>query len=1055
MGVAASVKEPKGTNVEKFLGGEEPGGSTSSTDELVDPDEEEMQRRGTTTIVNLYARCEKLCEHRRAHHLSSMIVLYAKRGAAKTWKKLGESEVVRGSSWPNYRECFGVPFRVEQVLLLRLEVYRVRDELDIDDLRSQAFVGCAEFTMVDTIKARMKAGPVIPGSEGITDGWFYQSLQSHRPESQGQVALWAEEDIGAKSFVSFEVSCSELRQTDFWKRKPDPYLVYYRTTLQKQRPKSQFDDKRAPTLSTVGATSEEDTWVDTADVTRLEVMRSEIVRKTKAPRWRRSHIAVQKLCNGQSFQQIAIEVYDWYKMREPRLIGSCYTTFDDLSRCNRRRETLPLTLFTTLKRKKAQPLGGHRNSKLRRSSTFWDVQEGTSRSTIYNGRITLRGSQERQRTLNLSVKATAGHLLLDKIHVERKYSFLDFLRGGMTLRSIIAVDLTRSNASINDPHSLHYMSGDGINAYATTIKAMGDVLSSYTAGDEDGFLMYGFGAKIPPTHTICSHCFSLTGNFLMPAVPDVKSLVEAYQNSLKVVTLHGPTRLTKVLDTAFIWARPHAEATTEGSNGIDMKYHVLLLITQGGVEDDEEIVAQISEAAAIPLSIVIVGVGEGDLTFLRDLNAEVKAHQRHKMVVPCGNGHICQQVTQSALNKKYIKCTACRRELAELRTRWHCGECAHAGVNLCQDCAVSWAQQEADVPIHRDIVNFVHFDEYRGRPEALAGAALSRISQDVCEYYEHCGVKPRGLEKFEDVAGNPMQRTHVDAPSGPKKSIFISPKAKRDRMITKESNASSARFSSIGVGETPAPKEDALTEVQKQKIALEKHLAKLPPELRARRNEILQMLARAGYEPGAIDRTMREGVPEDSVESFVENLVHCSHGAGGKTYQDCLKEHVVEEKDDTDYSALLKERRLKEKEKKQAAAQNDRRLSLISMESLASRRSLDSQDLRNLAGSKDLPVAPETGDKPLAVLLGSSTGMSKPPDVNEMTLLPGSVQGEHHDVQPQRANLLGNCTICLERPIDVQLAPCGHAVACEQCVAKLASPICPFCRALVHERRRL
>jgi len=46
------------------------------------------------------------------------------------------------------------------------------------------------------------------------------------------------------------------------------------------------------------------------------------------------------------------------------------------------------------------------------------------------------------------------------------------------------------------------------------------------------------------------------------------------------------------------------------------------------------------------------------------------------------------------------------------------------------------------------------------------------------------------------------------------------------------------------------------------------------------------------------------------------------------------------------------------------------------------------------------------------------------------------------------------CTICFEKPIDVELLPCHHKVACEQCMSKAGS-LCPFCRTFVTNHKRL
>jgi len=1034
MGSNRSREEKKVTAVERFNQTKESGATpvvadakVESVEKGADLDEEERSRRGTTTMLNLFARCEKLCPGKRK--ISSAVVCYIRRGADTTWQQIGQTEVVRETTWPNYKEALKVSSYMEEVTYVRLEVYRVRSEIDMDDLSTQSFIGCVEFRLIEALKARSKG-------TGPTAGWLVLNLKSHRPESAGKIALWAEEDYSSKSFVSFELSGKRLHHTDFWKRRPDAYFILYTTNRHSTKTMSRGSVRISD--EPTGDEDDDDEWEDIQHVTRREVHRSETVRGTKSPGWRRCEMSVQKLCNSDSNQQIAIEVQDWYLLTKPIVIGWCYTTFDDLNTCFRRSTPLTLTLYTSSSRSNSTKV---RKDKLHRDSTRWSLTSNRN-----SGR-----PLDRQQMFE--TKLAKGQIIFEKVGVQRTFTFLDFVRGGLILKSIFAVDLTRSNSSIHDPRSLHYMGAGGKNDYSTAIRALGDVLASYAGdGSSAGFPTYGFGARIPPTHTICSDCFSLTGDFLAPEVKDIDSAVEAYKHSVQVVHLHGPTRLQKTIETATDWARPHAAVTTEGENGVEMRYYVSVIITQGGVEDEEATVAALAEATETPLSVIIIGVGGEESRFLRDLNAEVKAHQRHRMVVPCGNGHECQQVTQSKLNKKYNKCSGCARSLVELRTRWHCSECSSDNdvddVNLCQDCAISWAQEAAGRPVHRDIVQYISFDQYRGRPESMAAAALTRIPADVLDYYRALGVQPRGLDKFEDKNGQPIPRMHIDdqeakPEASKRKSIHVTAKERRANLLkTKPEDETQMDEES---------QEKARSTVAEKRAALEAHLAKIPPRIRERRDEILTAAVRAGYENGTIERTQREGVPEASLESFVDNLVNCCHGAGGKTYKDMVED--LKPKPVTDTFSFAKE----VQRMRRNSVVHDHRLSRALSMSAGRRNSKDlgdlSKDLRRLSTAIDAPTAPQV-DLPLALLPGRAdaevvTGTPLP-DVN----LSGLRQQRRTGFFPNSEHR-SQCTICMEQAIDVELRPCGHQVACEECIAKLPRPMCPLCRALVLERRKL
>jgi hypothetical protein len=46
------------------------------------------------------------------------------------------------------------------------------------------------------------------------------------------------------------------------------------------------------------------------------------------------------------------------------------------------------------------------------------------------------------------------------------------------------------------------------------------------------------------------------------------------------------------------------------------------------------------------------------------------------------------------------------------------------------------------------------------------------------------------------------------------------------------------------------------------------------------------------------------------------------------------------------------------------------------------------------------------------------------------------------------------CFVCLERPVNVFIDPCGHVI-CEQCSGRSALHVCPFCRGSVRQYRKM
>ena len=105
-----------------------------------------------------------------------------------------------------------------------------------------------------------------------------------------------------------------------------------------------------------------------------------------------------------------------------------------------------------------------------------------------------------------------GRLILEDFAVYQKPSFIDYLRGGLELNMIIAIDFTGSNGVPKFPSSLHYMNPAAPNQYQMAIASITQILMSY---DSDKKIpAFGFGAKpkFNGDPAPVSHCFVLSGN---------------------------------------------------------------------------------------------------------------------------------------------------------------------------------------------------------------------------------------------------------------------------------------------------------------------------------------------------------------------------------------------------------------------------------------------------------------------------------------------------------------------------------------------------------------
>jgi len=75
----------------------------------------------------------------------------------------------------------------------------------------------------------------------------------------------------------------------------------------------------------------------------------------------------------------------------------------------------------------------------------------------------------------LTLTKTAGKFLFDKLAVQKRNSFLEYIFGGCELNLAIAVDFTLSNGDPRDSQSLH-TSNLNNNQYYQALKSVGDIL---------------------------------------------------------------------------------------------------------------------------------------------------------------------------------------------------------------------------------------------------------------------------------------------------------------------------------------------------------------------------------------------------------------------------------------------------------------------------------------------------------------------------------------------------------------------------------------------------
>lgn len=276
----------------------------------------------------------------------------------------------------------------------------------------------------------------------------------------------------------------------------------------------------------------------------LVTYESEVVKGNLSPKWEAFEISLQKLCNGDRKRQITLEVYTRRVFMEI-LIGQCTFTLEELLE--------------------------------QKTNSFW-----LTRPTEMGG---------------------FGYISIKKFEIYEKLGFLDYLKAGVQLNMIVAIDFTASNGTPDSSLSLHAINFNGQqNHYQKAIQSVGEILLCY---DYDQIVsVYGFGGVISGSkYGNASHCFALSGDDNNPYAVGLNEVMGQYENALRRVHFSGPTYFSRILKESILKARANKE------NG-SFEYLVVLILTDGIIHDMEATIDCLMEAAYLPMSVIIVGVVE-------------------------------------------------------------------------------------------------------------------------------------------------------------------------------------------------------------------------------------------------------------------------------------------------------------------------------------------------------------------------------------------------------------------------------------------------------------
>ncbi len=202
------------------------------------------------------------------------------------------------------------------------------------------------------------------------------------------------------------------------------------------------------------------------------------------------------------------------------------------------------------------------------------------------------------------IDETEENTAIDFDVIEDKFSSLDDVSAAIkkagleSSNLIIGIDFTASNEwqgrKSFEHRSLHHIfKNKRTNPYQKVICSIAETLAPF---DNDNLIpVYGFGDKLTKDHSVFSFCEKEA------SCRGFQEVLRRYGDIVQNIELSGPTSFAPIINKAI-------EITKEKND-----YHILLIIADGQVVEEQELATRraIVEASAYPLSIILVGVGDG------------------------------------------------------------------------------------------------------------------------------------------------------------------------------------------------------------------------------------------------------------------------------------------------------------------------------------------------------------------------------------------------------------------------------------------------------------
>jgi len=101
-----------------------------------------------------------------------------------------------------------------------------------------------------------------------------------------------------------------------------------------------------------------------------------------------------------------------------------------------------------------------------------------------------------------------------------------------------------------------------------------------------------------------------------PNIQTIEGILKAYRNIIDQTQLYGPTYFHYLIDHIISLVKEDVLAENK------MNYTIIMILTDGIIDDMDETVDSLVEASFLPISVIIIGIGDADFTNMEILDSD-------------------------------------------------------------------------------------------------------------------------------------------------------------------------------------------------------------------------------------------------------------------------------------------------------------------------------------------------------------------------------------------------------------------------------------------------